>query len=129
MSKNILFGFFLFFFTLSCGNSNQAPPNLIGAEKMAHVIKDLMLLEATYNTKLIRAENKDELMVKFSNEIFEKHQVTRENFDSSYEYYSQNSDKFEAVLELVFEELNKMETQSIGASAAKQKNDSTLVSE
>lgn len=110
----------------SCDLSNNKPDDLIPKEKMAHILKDLMLLEATYNTKLVRLENKNELMRKFSDEILEHYNVKKEVFDRSYEYYQMNSDEFEAVYELVFEELTKMETEAI-AVAAETVNDSTAV--
>ena len=71
-----------------------------------------MLLEATYNTQLVREKDKTERMRKYSQEVFEHHNVTQEEFDVSYEYYIKNPEEFEAMLELVFEELNKMETEA-----------------
>ena len=68
-------------------------------------------------------------MLKYSKEIFDKHQVTEERFDRSYDYYINNSEEFELVLELVFEELNKMETQSAGTTEIIEGADSTLTSE
>lgn len=96
----------------SCDSSSKAPDDLIPKEKMAHILKDLMLLEATYNTKLIRVDNKNELMRNYSDEILQHHNVTKEEFDRSYDYYSLNTEEFEAVYELVFEELTKMETEA-----------------
>ena len=95
---------------------------------MVQVIKDLMLLEATYNTQLIRVKDKNERMVKYTEEIFNKHNISEEDFDSSYDYYIKNPSEFEAMLELVFEELNKMETEAAKYNEKKVEGDSTLVS-
>lgn len=108
---------FLSMSVASCKLSNNKPDDLIPKEQMAHILKDLALLEATYNTKLVRLENKNELMLKFSDEILEHYNVQKEVFDRSYEYYQMNSEEFEAVYELVFEELTKMETEAIAVAA------------
>lgn len=129
MSKKHLILIILSIVIASCKNANEPPKDLIPKEEMALIVADLTLLEATYNTKLIRVENKKELMLKYSKEIFDKHQVTEERFDRSYDYYINNSEEFELVLELVFEELNKMETQSAGTTEIIEGADSTLTSE
>ena len=110
----------------ACGDSNKAPEDLIPLKEMSLIIKDMTLLEATYNTKLIRVKNKTELMKKFGSEILNEHSVTVEQFDLSYEYYVNNSEKMEELLELVFEELNKMETQSSKFNEGKIDPDSTI---
>lgn len=113
----------------ACSDSNKPPENLISPEKMAAIIKDMVLLEATYNTKLIRVKNKAELMKSYSAEIIDVHSVTREDFDLSYEYYVKNSNQFEEILELVFEELNKMETESSKFNEGEIGPDSTITIE
>lgn len=124
---------FIFFISISllsaCENSIKKPDNLIPEEEMALILADVMLLEATYNTKLIRVENKNELMRKFSAEILANHDVTKEAFDASYEYYVEEPEDFENILELVFEELNKMETESSDFNDKKEPTDSILVSD
>lgn len=110
----------------ACGDSNKAPEGLIPPKKMSLIIKDMTLLEATYNTKLIRVKNKSELMKKFGSEILNEHSVTIEEFDLSYEYYVKNSEIMEEILELVFEELNKMETESSKFNEGEITPDSTI---
>lgn len=120
----ILLLFILFIF--ACSNSNKEPENLIPHKEMSYILKDMVLLEATYNTKLIRIKNKKELMKSFGSEILTKHSITKEEFDISYEYYVKNSEEFEEILELVFEELNKMETESSDFNESVLVSDSTL---
>lgn len=125
--------FFVFLISLSffyaCEIGNEEPKDLIPKEKMSLILKDFMLLEATYNTKLIRVENKNELMHTFSDEILANYGVSKEAFDNSYEYYVGNEHDFEDIIELVFEELNKMETKSSNFNDEKSPTDSTLVSD
>ena len=112
----------------SCSNGDKNKDLLIPKEKMALILTDLMLLEATYNSQLIRLNDKDERMLKYSDEILKHHDVSKEAFDYSYEYYMDDTEEFEATFELVFEELNKLETESLKFQKAL-KNDSTLVSD
>lgn len=113
----------------SCSNENKGEEKLIPKEKMALILTDFMLLEATYNMQLVRLEDKDERMLEYSNEILNHHNVSRETFDFSYEYYMNHSEEFEATFELVFEELSKLETESLKFQQRALENDSTLVSD
>ena len=129
MKLSALIILFFIFMGTSCSNRNKAEEMLIPKEKMALVITDFMLLEATYNMQLIRLDDKDERMIKYSDEILKHHDISRESFDYSYEYYMDHSSEFEATLELVFEELNKLETESLKFQQKALENDSTLVSD
>ena len=113
----------------SCSESKDKPKDLIQKEKMSLILKDMVLLEATFNTRLIRLEDKDERMIKYNEEILNKHQVSKQAFDDSYEYYLDHKEDFEDIMELVFEELNKMETEASKYNEVIQKTDSTFVSE
>jgi hypothetical protein len=111
----------------SCKSGTDKPDNLIEEKEMVMILTDMTLLEATYNTRLIRVSDKKELMIKYSEEILRKHQVSKERFDLSYEYYIDEPEKFEAILELIFEELNKLETEASKYNEMDIENDSTKV--
>ena len=114
---------------VSCQLDQEKPSDLIEKDQMVLLLKDMMLLEATYNTRLIKLNDKKEKMIQYSDEILEKHAVSKKSFDDSYEYYLDHSTEFEDILELVFEELNKMETEAHKYNAKEVNKDSTLVSE
>ena len=117
------------FFQFSCQLEKDSSSELIEKEEMVLLLKDMMLLEATYNTRLIKLTDKKERMIQYSDEILEKHAVSKESFDDSYEYYLDHSEEFEEILELVFEELNKMETEAHKYNAKELNKDTTLISE
>ena len=124
--------FILIIFTLltsACSGSNDKPKDLIPKEKMSLILRDMVVLEATFNTRLIRLTDKDERMIRYNDEILNQHQVSKQAFDDSYEYYLDHEEDFEAIMELVFEELNKMETEASKYNELSQETDSTLVSE
>jgi len=93
------------------------------------ILKDMVLLEATFNTRLIRFDDRNVRMAHYNVEILSKHGISKEKFDRSFEYYSSDSDEFESILELVFEELNKLETEASKYNEIQVKSDSTLISE
>ena len=117
----------------SCNNKNKKPDTLIQKNEMSLILTDLTMLEATYNTRLIRVSDKTERMLKYSEEVLDRHNVSKENFDVSYEYYMDNPEEFEMIMELVFEELNKLETEASKYNEkeleTKLENDSTKVAE
>ena len=119
----------LFLFASSCSGSKEKPKDLIQKEKMSLILKDMVLLEATFNTRLIRLDDKDDRMIKYNEEILNEHQVSKQTFDESYDYYLDHEEDFEDIMELVFEELNKMETEASKYNEVIQKTDSTFVSE
>ena len=129
MRKLIFFLLILLSISSACESINTQADNLLSKEEMVPILRDMMLLEATYNTRLIRLDDKEERMERFSFEILDKYNVTKEDFDASYEYYVSNSEEFEGVLELVFEELSKMETEAAGLNEKEIQNDSTLIQE
>jgi len=129
MKQSILILLLFILVGTSCSNENKLEEKLIPKEKMALILTDLMLLEATYNMQLVRLEDKDERMLKYSDEILDHHNVSRESFDYSYDYYMAHSEEFEATFELVFEELSKLETESLKFQQKALENDSTLVSD
>ena len=97
---------------VGCKSEEEEYQAVMPEEQMVQIMKDFMLLEATFNTRLIRMSDKDERMESYSEEILEKHGVSKEDFDASYEYYVYHPVEFESMMQLVFEELNKMETEA-----------------
>lgn len=129
MKKGSLFLVIFILFLSSCELEKKKPEDLIAKNEMVLILKDMVLLEATYNTRLIRFDDKNERMTNYSIEILNKFGVSKEKFDSSFEYYSSDSYEFESMLELVFEELNKLETEASKYNEMQVKSDSTLISE
>ena len=129
MKKGSLFLVIFILFLSSCESERKKPEDLIPKNEMVLILKDIVLLEATHNTRLIRFKDKNERMDRYSLEILNKHGVSKEIFDRSFEYYSSDSYEFESMLELVFEELNKLETEASKYNEMQVESDSTLISE
>ena len=78
---------------------------------MVLILIDIQVLEATYNTRLIYEEDRNEKMDRYYQEIFENHQTNIDLFNESYTYYQENSEILEAIYEEVLEKLETMQTE------------------
>lgn len=96
---------------ISCDNSEKRPGNIITEDNMVLILIDVQILEATYNTRLIHLEDRNERMERYYQEIFEKHQTSIEIFNESYTYYEKNPLELDAIYEDVLEKLEAMQTE------------------
>ncbi len=86
----------------SCYNEKKIhkPENLIEQEKMAIIISDFTLLEATMNTV---AANKALVDSTLKVNLFEEHKISTEQFNESLLYYSKKPEEMKAIQEQVIE--------------------------
>lgn len=97
----------------SCAEEVQKtiPKDVFSKEKMAAVLLDMHLMEANmslnaYNLS-IPANNK--IVIGF--DVFQKHKITKKQYNESFEYYSLNPEQLTEVYQLVLEELSKMQAE------------------
>lgn len=115
---------FLLLIQLSCDNSKERPESIIAEENMVAILIDIQILEATYNTRLIHLEDRNERMDRYYQEVFENHQTNIDLFNESYTYYQENPEILEAIYEEVLEKLEAMQTEEeakIAKAKAKKK--------
>jgi len=81
---------------------------------MAAVIIDIHLLEAALN---LNAGNvsKETMEEKVNTNIFKKHNITKEQYEESYSFYTENPGELTKVYDIVLSELSKMQA-SVGNS-------------
>ena len=96
---------------LSCDNSKNRPENIIPEDEMVNIIIDIQILEATYNSRLIHEDDRNERMERYYQEIFEKHQTSSELFNESYTYYEENPEILQSIYEEVLEKLEAIQTE------------------
>jgi hypothetical protein len=111
MIKRFAIFSFLVFFSVSCEIQEETPDNILSEEKMASILVDTQLLEATYNSRLLNLLDRKERMTRYYNEIFEHHGVTEESFNESYTYYEEHPEKLDLIYEMVFEDLERLLTE------------------
>ena len=74
----------------SCSESTgeKKPDGLISEEKMAEIMVDVRLLEGTYAGDFQRVDSSEFKMDSYYEQLFAKHNITREAFLASSEYYA-----------------------------------------
>jgi hypothetical protein len=104
---------FLSAFLFGCTDTEEVkiPDNIISKDKMAKVFVDMHLLEATLNLNAGNPAKKEELNI----DVFKKHGITKEKFEESYKFYTQNPSALSEVYDIVLNELSKLQAE-VGAS-------------
>jgi hypothetical protein len=98
-----------FFLTFSCSGElekSSAPANLIASEKMIPLIVDLQILESHFQRTYNRPDLYKASLDSSSQLIFDKHQVTKSQYDSSYMYYAKDLDAIYQMYEAALDSLN-----------------------
>lgn len=111
------FIFFLFIIILSACSSNdkqvKIPENILSKGEMAAVMVDIHLLEASLN---ISSYGRDQVVMNNINpnsDILKKNNITKEKFEESFVFYSENPVLFSEVYQLVLNELSKMQAEEM----------------
>ncbi len=104
----------LFIISASFGCSGDAeisiPENVLPKEKMAAVMLDIHLTEASMNLSL----NPQTININHSDikvDILKKHQLEKKQFDESFAFYTQNPALLNEVYQIVLDDLSKMQAQ------------------
>lgn len=89
----------------------KIPDNVLPKEKMAEVMVDVHLLEATINMSITVTDKagfseKGQLI-----DVFRRHNVTRQQYDESYIFYTRHPDLLSEVYQLVLNELSKIQVE------------------
>lgn len=99
----------MFFLLMSCGNANEVkiPDDILSKEKMAEVMVDIHLLEATMNMNIAATDKASPTAV----DVFKKHDITKEQYQESFVFYTEHPEVFTEVYQLVLNDLSKMQAE------------------
>lgn len=108
----LLLSIILFCFCTACAEKEEAPPppaDLIPKEKMIAVLVDVNILEAALRLNLVR-ENKvsDSL---FNYNVLKQHNVNRNQYQSSMNYYSRDPEEMTLMMDEVIAELSRRQAK------------------
>ena len=106
--KNI-FLVILILMATSCAKSDKKPENLLSKEKIVSILIDVHILESEIQTLRVSKDSSQLLFNTFERELFEKHQVDKEVYKKSFEYYLEGVKEMEKIYEAVIDSLNYME--------------------
>lgn len=87
------------------------PEDLISHEKMIPLIIDLQILESHYQKRYQRANLYKDALDSASYFVFEKYDVSKDQFKRSYEYYCMDVNKMYLLLETTLDSVNNRVNQ------------------
>ena len=104
-----------FLFACSGPEEVKIPDNVLPEEKMAEVMVDVHLLEASMNMS-VNLANPAKIGVVGGNvalntDIFKKNHITKKKYDDSFAFYTNNPKLLSEVYQLVLNDLSKMQAQ------------------
>lgn len=113
--KNMYKRFLLVLFStllFSCSGSDKVviPNDVLQVEKMAEVMVDIHLMEAAMN---INAANTDKFNTSLRIDIFKKHNITKEQYDKSYDFYTKNPEQLGEVYQMVLNSLSRLQAEVV----------------
>lgn len=95
---------------LSCQRGPEAPierpKDLISTERLIEVIIDLQVLESHYQRQFQRPGTYQKALDSASYFVFERHKVTEDQFERSYEYYAMDVNSMFQIYEAVLDTVN-----------------------
>ncbi len=88
---------------VSCGNKNDLPPGVLKPAQMEAVLWDIIRADA-YTTDFIQPDssrNAVEENARLQRKAFALHNISKEDFYKSYEYYRSNASLFKPILDSI----------------------------
>ncbi|WP_262509891.1 DUF4296 domain-containing protein [Reichenbachiella versicolor] len=128
MLKNFIFGALVTLFFIQC-SSRQNSEKILTRAQMVSVLTDIHILEAKVQQLSIR--KKDSAIKIFNSyqlDLFEKHNVTKNQYERSYTYYAERPKELEAIYAIIVDSLNLQE-QKINMLVLKQEELEALAEE
>lgn len=97
-------------FSIVLFGCKNTPEGILDKEKMVAVYTDIHIAEGRLRTVGIFADSAKLMAPVLYDEVYRTHQISREEFIKSYNYYQANPKEFEAIVDRVLEELSKKES-------------------
>lgn len=108
-----LFFLLLGLIALGCGQQQpQRPDNLLPQDKMVQILADIHTAEALIEQKAVYP---DTALLSFNyaeKKIFERYNVTEQDFRQTYRFYSDNVREMDKLYEVVIDTLSMRETKA-----------------
>ncbi|MCF8307488.1 MAG: DUF4296 domain-containing protein [Bacteroidales bacterium] len=103
----VLLVFFLAMDACDNDRSSSEEYKIIENDKMVDVMVDVHIIEATLRNKKISGDSLKKLTNNYYQTLFDKYNISRQDFDSSFAYYEANVGQLNNIYEKVIERLNK----------------------
>ena len=104
---------YLFFTACSGEQEIKIPDNVLSKDKMAQVMLDIHLMEASMN---LTGGNPNKIdlpgsSVPLNIDVLKKNNITKKQFDDSFSFYTNNPELLSEVYQKVLNELSKMQAE------------------
>lgn len=97
----------LIFFSLACEEEKKRPDDVLGHPKMASIISDMMIAQNKVYHEGISGDSLQILFHSYHKDtILQQQNVTKEQFEKSYDYYVKEVERFDALWEVVVDSLS-----------------------
>jgi len=97
--------------TLSCSRKEKAQPRpeeVLGKEELIAILTDLQLVESILPLYQ-KGSGFEQKRITYFKAVFDKHNITREQFEKSLAYYQKDLKEYDEILAGVIERLSKMQ--------------------
>lgn len=110
MSIRVGIGVFAILLLSACADAPPPPPpeNALDEQKFFEVMVDVHLVEAAINQKFGRSKDTSDSSYGYYKALFEKHEVSRTDFDSTFNYYLRNPELLEGIYTQVHDSLSAL---------------------
>lgn len=110
-----IFIFFLFFFLcFSCVNKDKIPSGIIVRDSMPKILWDIIITDQYSKQYIVKDSakiNTREEIMKMYQQVFQFHHITRDKFETSYQFYIGRPDLMKIIYDSLFAYSNKQRTE------------------
>ncbi|HPJ53514.1 MAG: DUF4296 domain-containing protein [Flavobacteriales bacterium] len=102
---------------VSCGGTDEPPPDILPRDRFTEVLLQAQLIEARMNHELVIEQRTDSPIEAYYEAMFKEQDVTREQFERTFRWYSERPERLKAVYEDVLTELSRRKEEVIHQDA------------
>lgn len=115
---------FVFVSFISCSQPDYVPSGekIISEEKMIDILIDFHVAEAGVQEGRIKSDKSTKHISTYYTHIYNFHRVSKEDFQSTFEYYVSHPTEFDALYEKINEKM-KLEEEKLKEAIAKRRKD------
>ena len=112
MKKLIVAAFILL--TFSCKQKSvETPGHILEKEELVNVQVDLYMVEAAHNMNVLKPDSADSEYKVLFETVLKKHNITREDYESSLRYYAIDNESLNEIYDSVLVKLTHLENTVI----------------
>ena len=109
---NKLFGLIICIAILSCNSQDKVSEGILPDSTMKSILIDFSIVDASYNVSASSPQAPKFKAELFYEQVLKDHHTSREQFNRSMAYYSQNTKKLQKIYEDALVELSKRQMES-----------------